>query len=257
MKANSVFVLYLQFTGEHWSSAFNVMQTKILSKLDYKNLVWITIDNALKQDIEIVKGSGFYEISGDNSSREFSGFDKGVRYLKTLKPSSDDIVIFANDTFHRSYGDSYLDLVSKTKLQGVKDGGVLGYVDSFPASVTGFGKTFSSWIRTSFFMMNYSGLNRVIPFTLPIEKKSVFGSTPNTFFEENDMLSANYKEYIRTWLFDVPAEKSEFKESWHSKKPLTLENLKAMQEKAWCILCEQQLSARIAENNISIVKINN
>lgn len=256
MKANSVFVLYLQYTGEHWTSAFDVMKMKILSKLVYKNLFWITIDNSIKKNVEIVKGSGFYEISGDNSSREFSGFDRGVEYLKTLKPNADDIVIFANDTFHRSYGDSYLDLVSKSKLQDMQNGGILGYVDSFPAPVTGFGKTFSSWIRTSFFMLNYLGLNKILPFAIPVDKKTVFGSTPDTFFVENELLSANYKQYIRTWLFEAHIGQSEFKESWHSKKPLTLDNLNAMQEKAWCILCEQQMSARMAENKISIVKIN-
>lgn len=256
MKTKSVYVLYLQFTNKHWESAFQVMKSKVLSKLDYEKLVWITIDNSVSQDVEMVKGSGFYEISGDNTSREFSGFDKGVKLLKRLEPGINDVVIFANDTFHRSYGDTYLDHVSKTKLKEMSAGGVLGYVDSFPASVIAFNRTFSSWIRTSFFMLNYSLLDTVLPFTIPIERETVFGAGPSEFFKTNDILSENYKQYIRTWLFDPPTEASEFKESWHSKQPLNDANFISMQEKAWCILCEQQMSARLSENKIPIVKIN-
>lgn len=257
MKINSVFVVYLQFTGAHFSSALDVMNRKVLSKIDYENCVWITIDNSISTDVEMVRNSKSYFISGDNSAREFSGFDKGVELLKRLNPKGGDLVIFANDTYHRSYGDSYLDAITTENIQKtISNQNLYGYVDSFPKSVRGFGSEFSSWVRTSFFMVNYSILDKLLPFALTQSKDSVFGNSPEEFFKKNDLLSENYKTYIRTWLFEEPNEKSEFNEAWHSKKKLSVSNFKEMQDKAWCILCEQNMSARALLKNIPTLKMN-
>ena len=256
MKINAVYIIYLQFTGSHFTSAFDIMKAKVLSKIEFVNWRWITIDNSISGDVEIVKNQHFHLISGDNSAREFSGFDKGVKYLNRLNPRPNDIVIFANDTFHRSYGHQYLDSVTTEMIEkNISENGMLGYVDSFPHPVKGFNHSFSSWVRTSFFVQNYSLVNKITPFAIPMDRSRVFGDSADEFFKSNDILSENYKTYLKTWLFDDSSQESEFKESWHSKESLKESNFRKLQEKCWCILCEQNLSARTQDLGIPVFDI--
>ncbi len=257
MRINTVYVVYLQFTGAHFSLAYDVMMSKVLSKIEYGDWRWLTVDNSISADVEIIKDRHFHLISGDNSAREFSGFDKGVKYLNRLNPKPNDLVIFANDTFHRSYGAEYLDSVTKDKIEkNILANGMLGYVDSFPQPVKGFDHSFSSWVRTSFFMQNYSLVNKLIPFSIPTDRGLIFGDSIAEFFKSNDILSENYKSYLKTWLFDDSSQNSDFKESWHSKETLNETNFRKLQEKCWCILCEQNLSARTQDLGIAVLNIN-
>ena len=257
MRVKSVFVIYLQYTSKHFESAQKVMHEKVFSKFDYDRIEWITVDNSVLKDVEMTLEKNLNFISGDNSTREFSGFDKGVRYLKRFRPKHGDLIIFANDTFHRSYGDEYLDLITAEKIQYIlEDRSLLGYMDSFPKTVSGFGYDFSSWIRTSFFMLNYSVLDSILPFAIQENRELVFGNSPEEFFSNQNVLSENYKSYLRTWLFETPDSTSEFRESWHSKKELNVSSFRELQQKAWCILCEQNLSAKAIKKNIKLVKMN-
>lgn len=257
MKTNTVFVVYLQFGGVHFESALKIFKEKILSKIHYSQLKWITLDNAELKDIEIIVDAQFQYVAGDNSSREFSAYDRGVQIVNSMNPRLDDLVIFLNDTFHRSYGDTYLDLLNPEMFRNtIRQNAICGYVDQFPRSVQGFGREIPYWIRTSFFCLPYCILKKVIPFVPKVEKNQVFGETIDAFFQTNSLLSENYKDYLKTWLYESPKPNAEFKEEWHSKKSLTSETIKELQEKCWCILCEQQLTARALEQKIPIIKIN-
>ena len=67
--------------------------------------VALVIDNALPSTTPARITGDLAVIAGDNANREFSGWDRGLRWLEDHRRSSpNDVVVLANDTFHRSYG---------------------------------------------------------------------------------------------------------------------------------------------------------
>jgi hypothetical protein len=104
--------------------------------------------------------------------------------------------------------------------------------------------------------MTYANVKKIKPLVLNIDKRNIFSEDMNQFFIETAPLSENYKEFLKTWLFATPPEDSDFKFEWHSKKELTMKNFKNLQEKCWCILCEQAMSAHAVELGFPIIKIN-
>ncbi|MCS7092176.1 MAG: hypothetical protein NZM26_02395 [Patescibacteria group bacterium] len=254
-----IFVLFVQFGDQHRTSGIARIK-KFLADLGLKKtpLIILVIDNSIEKSTEIVFGPHEHFISGDDSTYEFSGWDKGIKYIERhFCIRHDDLIILANDTFHRNYGDDYLQLFLKKQILLCRSENFLyGYKDAYPKPVSLFGLTVSSWLRSSFLICSYATLNMLRPLAIPFANDILFSKNYKQFFHDNVPLSNNYKQYLRTWLFGEKDPTGEFQEKWHSQRPLTQDNFSLFKGKTRAILSEHYLSARALNKGIKLLGVN-
>lgn len=259
MSPPKVLAVFLQYSDAHQASGMKALSN--LSKWLFPGSVpsFLIVDNKLERHQETQVEQHVNVISGDNSCREFSGYDRGLRWHESFGPIAPSTpVVIANDTFHRHYGDGYLKLFTPERLaRAMSANGVLGYVDAFPQPQSVFGLEFQKWIRTSLFIAPYGVITQISPFSRSIKQGSVFRADADPiFFSDDAPLSPWYKSFIRSWLFAQAPEEETFKPEWHSKEPLSASNVGAMRAKALCILCEHAMSARAKSLGIPLTAVN-
>ncbi len=252
-----VYIVYLQYGDKHQREGVERLRSLAHRFFPAREIELLVVDNALTGGFEHSLGPNLTLISGENSSREFSGYDRGVEWLERAgKTDPNASYLLANDTYLSSYGSDYIDLFSAENVSEAESmGGILGYTDGYPKPITLYGYPLKSWVRTSLMFLPGRVLSRLRPFALPAPRSEVL-SGHLSFFVEPSPLSENYREYLKTWLFDSPVEGSEFREAWHSKKPLDERTLAAHTHKAWAILCEHFLSARAIQAGIPLISVN-
>ena len=211
------------------------------------------VDNAEVGEREVVS-HGRHWLSGDNGWREFSGWDKGVRYWRSVTSvAADDTFVLVNDTFHRSYGTDYLEGFEPSAVEAaLATGHVVGYVDAYPRPVELFGLSMQAWVRTSCFAVRGGDLEKIGPLALNVDEGVLFADDCAQFFAEEAPLSANYRAYLATWLWGKPARDDGFDEAWHSQVGLSPATFEALKGKAKAILSEHYLSARARQCGLRI-----
>lgn len=218
----------------------------------------IIVDNRGGADHEVSSHAKYNVIVGENSNREFSGWDKGIEALaKGTDLIDTSTVLLANDTFHRNYGEDYLSQFKRRDTKSrVRKGQIVGYVDSYPREIQLFDLCLRSWVRTSIVICSWKALQGLLPLSIPIPDSEIFSEDPHEFFLPNAPLSANYQDYIKTWLFQAHAPDAEFHSSWHSKTKIDENNFSALKAKARSILAEHFLSARAKRLGIAVYAVN-
>ena len=220
---------------------------------------FVIVDNKLDQRQEKQLAPNVNLISGDNSCREFSGYDRGLTWHESfgeIDPSTP--VVIANDTFHHHYGDNYLRLFTPERLtRTLENKGLLGWVDAFPQAESLCGMEFRKWVRTSLLISCYGTLKKLAPFNPKFDLHTLFRPDADpAFFAPGAPLSEWYGTFLRWWLFsETPADET-FKPEWHSKEPLSEKNVEAMRDKTCCILSEHLLSAKARALGIPLVAVN-
>lgn len=204
------------------------------------------VDNQLGGDVEIVLDPLTTLLSGDNRAREFSAWERGLTWLRSVNAlSSARAVVLANDTLHRSYGDEWLSGFTDQRTEvALAAGGLLGWVDAYPQPVELFGLSLSRWMRTSLLMTRPETIARLRPLTLPVPDAALFSGDPAAPFRVPSPLSERYRAYLLAWVTGDSSRTPEFPFSWHSAAPLTGEALPNLTGKIRSIVCEHLLSAR-------------
>lgn len=215
---------------------------------------YVVVNNAMQHAVESSLADNVTLVKGDNSSREFSGLDRGVAWFEANRLLNDgDVFVLANDTFYRSYGADYLDNFSPESVRkSLARGRIVGYVDAYHENVELFGLTLRAWVRTNLLILTYSSLRRLSPLAIPFEDEQIFSSRYPGFFRDDAPLSSNYVALLHGWLFGETPEGVPVKKAWRSHQRLTEENAGLLRAKARAILCEHYLSARAHECGIKI-----
>jgi hypothetical protein len=243
-------IVLLCFGDKHKSEALGSIQS-LLRRLNYSsdNYEIVIVDNAHSERPTKNIDTSLAEISGDNAHREFSGYEVGLKYLKNQRAKSDDLVIVANDTFYRNYGNEYLNSIDRAELEKLKKKcGFMGWIDAYPEPVYLMSYEIKSWIRSSFIVGTFANFERLLPFTLATPNSYIFEpENYEKFFLDDAPISDNYARFIITWLFGETNENSVFRESWHSKTRINKNNFQELVQKCRCIFMEHLLSARVRE----------
>lgn len=253
-----IWCLYLVFGEKHIETGLYELK-KLINKLFHNENYKIIIINNAENDRKIVDiDFNTVLIEGDNSNREFSGWDRGFKYLSEIaKPSLNDAIIIANDTFHRNYGNDYLKLFRKKSIKKtIEKKGFAGYYDAYPEKITIFGLELQWWLRSSIIIGSYQAFQRILPLSLPFSSEEIFSNDPQVFFKEGSNLSRQYKCYLKGWLIRDYEGCKLFKEAWHSQEPINEKNFGNMKDKARSILCEHYLSAKAQKMRIYMHRIN-
>lgn len=243
-----LFILYLQYTTQ-FTQAGLLHLDEIAHRLQpYGQAHRIIIDNALPTGtIEDYEGNTLY--GGDNSAHEFSGWEVGIRILETQVQLTDtDVLLFANDSFFRNYDPDLQKHFTHKHLRATSRKRVLtGVVDDFAEPTMISGKLRTLWVRSNCFLISYKTLKKIGSLIHPVPKEAIFTSEIPTFFHPDSGLDKKYIAVLRIWLFREESDLLSWRKHWYKSAPLTAENYEFMRLKAYSILCEHDLSARVCD----------
>lgn len=254
-----VLAVFLQYSEAHQASGMDALSSFVQGLFPGHHAAFVIVDNQREQRGEEQLSADINRISGDNTCREFSGYDRGVKWLESFGPISPTTpVVIANDTFHRHYGAGYLKLFTRDRLaRAVSAGGILGYIDAFPQEELVFGRPFRKWIRTSLFVVPYGVLKKLMPLYPGFSQQDIFRNDVDPeFFVPDAPLSPWYQGFLRRWLFSEASPDETFKPEWHSKTELTTSTVQFLRDKTCCILCEHLMSAKAQGLGIPLVAVN-
>lgn len=250
----TIYVFFLEYTQTHEKEGLGILRAHADRIFPNFKKKYIVIDNAIGVDPP-QSNPEYLRIAGDNSTREFSGWDKAIKRFGP-EIQENDLIILANDTFHRNYGSEYIKRFNfmNTALS-VIGGNLVGYCDSYPEPVNLEGLTFQTWIRTSLVFGRAKELLSLFPISTHLKGLLVFSDSRDQFFSRSAPLSQNYQAFIKTWLLGTIDHGSSFKEIWHSAQSKKAEDLLFLQEKARSIISEHSLSARALKAGIKIKNV--
>lgn len=251
MKQTRVIGIIVVYYAAYLDSALNEF-SNLLERLSDDSMMIVVSTNEKLKITNKPRNSIF--IYGNNSLREFSGWESGLAYCRIngLVEGS-RLVVFANDTFchHNKYGLlTRLRFVSvfKRASRNAEFPILAGEIHGFGHQFTICGVTSSVWVCTYLFALTGELIKRMEGILPKDNLTSVtFGHTQESFISGN--LSSNLASHICSWLLgDGPTK-------WYGKKNITPENRDSLVGKAKSILCEKYLTAGALAAGATIISV--
>jgi hypothetical protein len=251
-----IYLVLVEFGQQHERAALNLL-IPTLHRLFPAAIVRVAVvDNSMSMsnDLEFQIERQVDRVSGDNSLREFSGWDRGIAWLEQrYTPPAESMFVLANDTVVRKDKHDRVRDLPADRVSAASHGALVGWIDEYPRPVELFGLTLRQWIDTSFVLAAHRTLAALRPFARPLEDTLLFGEWPS-IFRDPSPLSENYRGYLKTYFFGDVTD-SEFEHGWYAQTPLTPGNFDAFKIKLRCVFCEHLLSARARAAGIPLVDI--
>lgn len=212
----------------------------------------VIVDNSEQKEFLNNNSGKDIIIAGDNSYREFSGYDIGFNYTKKkFTLAKRDLIVFVNDTIGENNASQVLSLFTLPIYILAKLGFFTGYVDYFSDHMLVNKLRTKKWVRTHFFILNYSNVLKLYPFTKRKYINCVLGNSKEKFFTET--IESNYSLYLEKWLFGP----SNFhKNKWKNYSELNENNFVFFKKKCSAIILEHYLSAQSREMRVPIFPVN-
>lgn len=250
-----VYLVLLEFGQEHEEAALDLLFSTLRRILPGASLRGAVVDNAITGASELAIDRDLHRIGGDNTLREFSGWDRGLAWLEQrYAPGPNSIVVLANDTVVRPDKHARVRDIPIDRVAEASRGALVGYVEAYPRPVELFGLSLRQWVDTSLVIAAQSTFAALRPFARPFPDDQLFADDWRVVFQEPSPLSDNYRAYLKTWLFGEPMD-GEFEHRWHANEPLTESNFEASKTKLRCLFCEHLLSAHARARGIPLVDI--
>lgn len=200
----------------------------------------VVVDNALTPGISEC-AAGRVVIGGDNTFREFSGFDCGVGHVAGGLQRY-DLVHFVTDAFHRLYVD-YLARFTTPLLHAVAGRPVcLGHIDCYNQPIEILGFRSQHWMRTGYFFLPPEEVQTLGSFVRLRDRSAFFSGDPAAPFRPDAPLSRTYQEYLIDWITGHDIGQGV---QWHSGFALTPETLPTFEWKAQSIMNEHLLGIHL------------
>jgi hypothetical protein len=250
-----VYLVLLEFGQEHEAAALDLLLPALRRLFPGANIRGAVVDNAITGGAELATDRGLHRVGGDNTLREFSGWDCGLGWLeRRFTPAPDAIVVLANDTIVRQDKQGRVRDIPIDRVAEAARGALVGYVEAYPRPVELFGLSLRQWVDTSLIIAAQSTLAALRPFARPFPDDQLFSDDWRLVFREPSPLSDNYRTYLKTWLFGERID-GEFEHTWHAHEPLTELNFEAFKIKLRCLFCEHLMSAHARARGIPLVDI--
>jgi hypothetical protein len=235
-----VLSILARFGRQQYPEADAQIREIFRARMPEARCTFVTVDNALPADV-IETSDGGVVLGGDNSSREFSAFD---RALAAVGPEiwSYDLVHFATSAFNTLYV-AYLERFDAAVLEAIAGRpACLGHIDCYndPIEV----RTYRSqhWMRSCFFFLPPAEAKALGSFVSVADGAAYFSGDSGDPFRVDAPISLQYRTYLTQWL--TGGEIGQGVE-WHSRFALTKDTLATFEHKARAILNEHLLSIRL------------
>ena len=210
----------------------------------------IVVDNALPRDY-VARREGSMLIGGDNSSREFSAFDRAVEFVGA-DIWSYHLVHFATSAFNTLYV-AYLERFVPSLLASMASRpACVGHIDCYNEPIEIGSHRGQHWIRSCFFFLPPSEVKALGRFVSVADGARYFSGDPEAPFRADAPLNRQYREYITEWLTGRGVGQGV---AWHSTFTLTRETVDAFEQKARAIFNEQLLSLRLQALGCRLVDV--
>ena len=223
---------------------------RILSRLPgHKTVVYI--DNSASEAPPQMLGDNEYAISGDNTYLEFSGWQRGLDFLRNRRLAG-DVCLFANDTllaqswFHRR-------LLNQAAVEcACQHRAMVGKRMSLQANGHILGNPLIPYVRTHLFLLPWAVVDE-LGSVVSLDGHSISRILLPAFdpsahlFQPDAPVSSSIREYL---LFHLHS-------SWHRRKPYNAGNFDALRGKAISILNALLLSMRVHEMGYPLVSFAN
>ena len=220
----------------------------ILSRFKCKKTIFY-IDNSSRGDYARKISDNEYELSGDNSFFEFSGWQRGIDFSKK-KNLPCDAFLFVNDKFlYSSF--FHRQLVNPAAMRcAIGNNAMVGKRMFFSVSGQIMGNPLIPYVRTHIFMLSKK-VTDALGSIVSIDRRSL-----ERFF------IANYDPTIQLFRLDAPVSQ-EIKEfifshvtmKWYRKKPYESENFEVLRNKAASILNSMLLSLRVRQLGYPLIAL--
>ncbi len=249
-----VYLVLIEFGQEPGRAALELLRPTLRRLFPDANVRAVVVDNAHDGDAHMSIGDGIDRVSGDNTLREFSGWDRGMAWLEQrYRPAPGAIAVLANDTVARADKHGRVHGLPADRVAAASRGAMVGWIDEYPRMFELFGLTVRQWIDTSLVIAEWRTLVSLLPLAQPLDDR-VFGDDWRTLFREPSPLSGNYRRYLNTYFFGGRAD-GEFEHAWYAQQPLSEQNFEAFKLKLRSVFCEHLLSARARARGIPLVDI--
>jgi len=251
------YVLLVVYTPEKVEGCLQWLEKTVKNISDRLSYQIIMINTFESPGCDVVGDDGVIQIFPGNEGREFGGWSAGLDYLiKKIKPSNEDVVICANDTFCTNYGTEYLEMFKKLNVDELAScNSIYGYTDGYPEKVSVNNVEFQFWVRTNIFATNFGTVKNSNIFEVPEFSMDIFEDN-GTLKKDNPLLSQRYKNYLHSWLLLDYEALPEFPQKWHSAKPLEEFDAEFLKGKILAIIREHRLTWVAIKNNINVVSLN-
>ena len=248
------YLVLLEFGRQHEQTALDLLVPTLHRVCPGASLQAVVADNARDGDAAVELAPWLHRISGDNTTREFSGWDRALSWLeRRYAPAPRSIVVLANDTVVRPDKHDRVRDLPNDRVAAAAGGALVGWIDEYPRAVGLFGLALRQWVDTSLVLAEWRTLASLLPLARPFDD-DLFGDDPRAIFREPSPLSENYRRYLNTYFFGMPADR-EFEHGWYAQQALTGQNFEAFKVKLRCVFCEHLLSARARARGIPLVDI--
>lgn len=251
--------VHLEFGARHRESSMALLaKFRALLAKPGNRITPIIVDNGRLEGEESYRGHGFEAVRvvpGDNSNREFSGWDAGVAALLS-GAEEPDVWVFTNDTAARHHGWSDARAARFCEeaewLSGHPAPWMLGEVtDYIGSSPTPLGPQIQH-VSTYAFVINRAlrqGLGTLSPGNALLDSFVHDSYEPaRKLFKDN--VDPGYAKGCLTWLVaeegeaEERARKYKWAFAWHNAKPLNAETFEDLRMKVRCVLSEGALTLR-------------
>jgi hypothetical protein len=249
-----IYLVFVEFGQQHERAALDLLVSTLGRVCPGASVRTVVVDNALDRDVEHEIARGFHRLNGDNTLREFSGWDRGMAWLeRRYAPAPESIVVLANDTVARADKRDRVRDIPADRVAAASRGALVGWIDEYPRTFALFGLPLRQWIDTSLVLAAWRTLAALRPLGRPPADEA-FADDWRAFFREPSPLSDNYRAYLKTYFFGDRLDR-EFAHAWYAQEPLTERNFEAFKLKLQCVFCEHLLSARARGCGIPLVDI--
>ena len=240
MNRLKIAVVYLQYDRAKYPYSFQYA-SGLLNKINC-DIEYVVVDNYNQEELLEVHGN-IHILSGDNANWEFSGWQKGLNYVKENIVC--DLILFINDSL-RSYRYKMLEMSCLEEMfrSCVKRNLLLGKIDSTGQGDFSFlGYNLNTWVCSNVF----AGPNKIfedcnIDNSCLFDIDSIIEDVDK--FLNNDKLGIDLRNHIYNWLSHC----------WHSKFDVR-KNIQLFKNKTKAILNEKLLTAKIIKSGYNVLNI--
>ena len=245
-------VLFLEYDNGKYNNSFEFFKS-LVDQFKNCDKYYFIIDNLRTENSFVKLNEVMCRINGDNSTWEFSGWQKGLNHLKRTNVDY-DAVLFANDAFF-AYGWSLLEYSDKINLNKwlLNGNSIMGHIDTKNIELEVCGNDVSYWICTNCFFLPrcvLEKLDSIVSVSDNTINEIVSSKFPGRFGEEaymnyfkfNSGLNDNYRNMVLTWLT----------KEWHGKFDINETTWNLFRHKLRSLLNESLLTARITKLGYNI-----